>query len=237
MKKIESSFVFIFVLAVMIGIGLEMLFRWQLLLFFAVGIFFLFMSRKINITSKQEKSYIIIAIFFLLISVLVTTTFKISLVIVGIFAIIYYINRKRAPQLLMLQTKEPGERQTGKEHFVKNQWFGNQRMLDVVYEWDDINIHTGIGDTIIDLGNTVLPTGESIIMIRSISGKIRLLVPFDLGVCIEHSAVFGHLQYEKQYMTMQNNTVKYYSDNYNDAVRKVKITTSVLFGDLEVIRL
>lgn len=233
----ESSFVFIFVVAILIGIGLEMLFKWQLLLFFAVGIFFLFMSRKVNITTKQEKSYVVIAIFFLLISVLVTTTFKIGLVIAAIFAMVYYINRKRAPQLLMLQTKEPGERKTGKEHFVKNQWFGNQRMLDVVYEWDDINIHTGIGDTIIDLGNTVLPTGESVILIRSVSGKVRLLVPFDLGVCIEHSAVFGHLQYEKQYMTMQNNTVKYYSDNYKDAARKVKITTSILFGDLEVIRL
>ncbi|MBC8845073.1 hypothetical protein IAI16_34355, partial [Escherichia coli] len=73
-----------------------------------------------------------------------------------------YISRKRAPQLLMLKTREPDSKIDRTDKFIRNQWFGNQRILDVVYEWDDINIQTGIGDTILDLGNTVLPTGESV---------------------------------------------------------------------------
>ncbi|MCB2487462.1 hypothetical protein KQ783_15550, partial [Listeria monocytogenes] len=80
-----------------------------------------------------------------------------------------------------------------------------------VYEWDDINIQTGIGDTIRDLGNTVLPTGESVIMIRRVSGKIRILVPFDIGICIEQSAIFGNIQYDKESTSIQNNSIKVYS--------------------------
>ncbi|WP_163652429.1 cell wall-active antibiotics response protein LiaF [Listeria sp. PSOL-1] len=237
MKKIESSFLFVFVVAVAVGIGLEMLFKWQLLFLFAIGICFLFSSRRAGITKKTAKYHMIIAVTFLLMSVLLTVSFKFGLVIAAIFAIIHYIHRKRAPQLLMVKTCEPASKIDKANHFIRNQWFGNRRMLDVVYEWDDINVQTGIGDTIIDLGNTVLPTGESVIMIRSISGKIRLLIPFDLGICLEHSAIFGNLQYDKINTTVQNNTIKVYSDNYETAVRKVKITTSVVFGDLEVIRL
>ncbi|WP_099223185.1 cell wall-active antibiotics response protein LiaF [Listeria costaricensis] len=237
MKKIESSMIFIFVVAVIVGVGLEMLFKWQLLVLFAVGIFLLFSSRKAGVPKKSAKNRLFVAVVFLLLSVLLTTTFKLGLVVAGIFAIIHYVNRKRAPQLLMVETKEPGTKTDKANHFIRNQWFGNQRVLDVVYEWDDINVQTGIGDTIIDLGNTVLPTGESVIMIRSVSGKIRLLVPFDLGICLEHSAIFGNLQYDKISTSVQNNTVKVYSDNYETSARKVKIMTSVVFGDLEVIRL
>ncbi|NHW78147.1 hypothetical protein HA391_25155, partial [Escherichia coli] len=77
----------------------------------------------------------------------------------------------------------------------------------------------------------------SVIMIRSVSGKIRILVPFDIGICIEHSAIFGNIQYDQESTSIQNNSIKVYSDNYESSARKVKIMTSVIFGDLEVIRL
>ncbi|MBC1397266.1 cell wall-active antibiotics response protein LiaF [Listeria fleischmannii] len=237
MKKIESSTLFIGLIILILGIGLEVLFQWQLLVMLAIGIFLLFSSRKTELPKRKQRNRLFLAAVFILIAVLLTSTFKIGLVVVGIFAIFHYISRKRAPELVMLETWEPESKTDKANHFIRNQWFGNQRVLDVVYEWEDINVQTGIGDTIIDLGNTVLPTGESIIMIRGLSGKIRLLVPFDIGICLEHSAIFGKLQYDKESTTMQNNTVKIYSDNYDDAARKIKIVTSVVFGDLEVIRL
>ncbi|EIA19984.1 cell wall-active antibiotics response protein LiaF [Listeria fleischmannii] len=237
MKKIESSTLFIGLIILILGIGLEVLFQWQLLVMLAIGIFLLFSSRKTELPKRKQRNRLFLAAVFILIAVLLTSTFKIGLVVVGIFAIFHYISRKRAPELVMLETCEPESKTDKANHFIRNQWFGNQRVLDVVYEWEDINVQTGIGDTIIDLGNTVLPTGESIIMIRGLSGKIRLLVPFDIGICLEHSAIFGKLQYDKESTTMQNNTVKIYSDNYDDAARKIKIVTSVVFGDLEVIRL
>lgn len=198
MKKIESSTLFLFLIIVALGIGLEMLFKWQLLVVFALGIIFLYASRRPELSKKKQRNRLFLAAVLILLAVLLTSTFKVGIVILGIFAIFHYINRKRAPELLMIETRETDKKTDNVNHFIKNQWFGNQRVLDVVYEWDDINIQTGIGDTIIDLGNTVLPTGESVIMIRSISGKIRLLVPFDIGVCLEHSAIFGKLQYDKK---------------------------------------
>lgn len=41
----------------------------------------------------------------------------------------------------------------------------------------------------------------------------------------------------KKSTAIQNNSIKLYSDNYETAARKVKIVTSVVLGDLEVIRL
>lgn len=237
LEKMESSVVFVFLIAIIVGVGLEMLFQWELLILFALGIFFIFTSRKASATKKSARNSLFIGIVFIIIAVLLTTTFKVGLVVAGIYAIIHYISRKRAPQLLMLKTREPDSKIDRTDKFIRNQWFGNQRILDVVYEWDDINIQTGIGDTILDLGNTVLPTGESVIMIRSVSGKIRILVPFDIGICIEHSAIFGNIQYDKESTSIQNNSIKVYSDNYESSARKVKIMTSVIFGDLEVIRL
>ncbi|EAE2994765.1 hypothetical protein E1X20_14520, partial [Listeria monocytogenes] len=42
---------------------------------------------------------------------------------------------------------------------------------------------------------------------------------------------------DKESTSIQNNSIKVYSDNYESSARKVKIMTSVIFGDLEVIRL
>ena len=44
--------------------------------------------------------------------------------------------------------------------------FANERIGNNIYEWDDINIDLISGDTIIDLGNTLLPKEDNIIIIR-----------------------------------------------------------------------
>ena len=117
----------------------------------------------------------------------------------------------------------------------KRNWLGNERIGNTIYEWDDINFSIFMGDTIIDLGNTILPKNESYIVIRKGFGKTRILVPNGIGIMIEHSAVKGKITFEEQQYILENESVKLYSKHYEDQARTLKIITNVLVGDLEVI--
>lgn len=117
----------------------------------------------------------------------------------------------------------------------KRNWLGNERIGNTVYEWDDINFTIFMGDTIIDLGNTILPKDESYVIVRKGFGKTRILVPAGIGVMIEHSAFKGKVRFENDVFALNNESVKLYGQQYDENTRKIKLITTVLIGDLEVI--
>lgn len=118
----------------------------------------------------------------------------------------------------------------------KGMWFGNERIGTDVYEWNDINIILLSGDTIIDLGNTLLPKDDNIILIRKGFGRTRILIPFGVGVMLEHSSLFGEVVFEETRYQLKNESLRLYSRDYDSNPRHLKIITNVLVGDIEVIR-
>ncbi|MFD1432004.1 cell wall-active antibiotics response protein LiaF [Lacticaseibacillus yichunensis] len=118
----------------------------------------------------------------------------------------------------------------------RHPWFGNETIGAEVFEWDDINLTVGMGDTIIDLGNTFLPAGDNVVVVRKGFGKTRVLVPIGVGVMVDHSAMLGTLTIDDQEFHMQNETVKHFSSDYDDATRRVHLILNVLVGDVEVLR-
>ena len=119
----------------------------------------------------------------------------------------------------------------------KRQLFGNQRIGATVYEWDDINLSIISGDTIIDLGNTILPKEDNVILIRKGFGRTRIIVPMGVGLVVEHATVSGKLVFEEKSYTLRNEAIKIFSDDYDTNVRRVKIVTNTLLGDVEVVRI
>ncbi|WP_225047613.1 cell wall-active antibiotics response protein LiaF [Lacticaseibacillus kribbianus] len=117
----------------------------------------------------------------------------------------------------------------------RHPWFGDETIGQNVYEWDDINLTLAAGDTIVDLGNTLLPQGDSTIVIRKGFGKTRVLVPVGVGILVDHSAVMGDLTLDGVELSLHNECVKHYSQDYDTAARRVHIITNVLVGDLEVL--
>ena len=75
--------------------------------------------------------------------------------------------------------------------FCKIVSLDGQKTPDHVYEWNDVNIQGGMGDTVIDLSYTVLPKGETVIFIRNIFGKVKILIPYDVEVSVNHSVLYG----------------------------------------------
>jgi len=115
---------------------------------------------------------------------------------------------------------------------------GQQKTPIGIYEWNDINIQTGLGDTSIDLSYTMLPKGETVIFIRNIIGNIQILVPYEIEVSIHHSCVVGSTNaFENHSSKMFNQVFQLKTSGYDNAEQKVKIFTSLLVGNLEVSRI
>lgn len=136
-------------------------------------------------------------------------------------------------QMIIVKTTA-SESKAGKR--FKRPLIGTQRFGNDTYEWDDINITAFSGDTIIDLGNTLLPKDQNAIIVRKGFGKTRILVPTGIGIMLEHTTMMGEVTFEDSHLRLKNEAVKMYSQEYDVANRKLKILTNTLFGDIEVIR-
>ena len=161
------------------------------------------------------------------------------LALLGVY-IYQYSQRKKKPEKIIPNIQLSGAqtaKQVTSKPLFQNKLFGGQKTPDHEYEWNDINIHTGFGDSVIDLSYTVLPKDESVIFIRNMVGKITILVPYDIEMSVHHSVLFGSariLDYEENGLFNRVTTI--HTEDYEHAKQKVKIFTSVMIGDIEVKR-
>lgn len=137
------------------------------------------------------------------------------------------------PEIIDKQEDFPDQ----KEPVLAQKFFGDQSTADRSYQWQDVNIHGGFGDRVIDLSQTVLPHDEAVISIRHLVGNIIIYVPYEIEVSIHHSSVIGRAAiFHFQKTKVLNQVVSYQTPGYTAKKPRVKIVTSILSGDLEVKR-
>ena len=210
---------------------------------FAIGCWLIFLSRDQQ--KRKRRMPLVIGIFLTAFALMSLAGFWYMLIVAVIFLYLNYgkvfskmdsFNFQQAPwnekDIVVVETTDSLPKNAKR---LKRNWLGNERIGNTIYEWDDINFSIFMGDTIIDLGNTILPKNESYIVIRKGFGKTRILVPNGIGIMIEHSAIKGKIAFEEQQYILENESVKMYSKHYEDQARTLKIITNVLVGDLEVI--
>ncbi|MEK3988697.1 cell wall-active antibiotics response protein LiaF [Robertmurraya sp. FSL R5-0851] len=232
--------------AVMFGIVLLLLevtfFNRGLIFSLLVASGMIYIGRKRQPKTSGKFLFWAGTIFFIL-SVFNMMTIKVFLFGILGYLIFQFAKSKRSPEKIQPEVVEAQSSPPQTETIVKktplfdNTFFGEQRTKDHVYEWNDINIQTGIGDTIIDLSYTVLPKGETIIFVRGLVGNIQIQVPYDVEVCVNHSVLAGssnilNVTGDKLF----NQRLHVQTSEYEKADQKVKIFTSMLVGDLEVKR-
>ncbi|TGB02721.1 cell wall-active antibiotics response protein LiaF [Halobacillus salinus] len=179
--------------------------------------------------------------FWLGLIVLVFTVLSMIAVRFLIVAIIFlfvrdYYRTKKTPERITPEIIDQ-EIPDHTEPILKQKLFGNESTPNS-YVWQDINIHGGFGDRVIDLSQTVLPKDEAVISIRHLVGNLVIYVPYDVEVSILHSSVFGRsaiFQYQKS--KVLNQVVSYQTPGYSSQRPRVKIVTSLLSGNLEVKRI
>ncbi|MCR2820880.1 cell wall-active antibiotics response protein LiaF [Lederbergia panacisoli] len=238
MKKMsKTSLMGWFMLISAIGMGFEILFNWQLFIPLVIGCFLLYTARN---SRKKSNVRLIFGLILIAIPILSSAFLKFFIFVVVIYGLIEYSKTKKQAHKIVVQTIEPDPKSTilkKKQPFIKNIFFGSQKKVNEVFEWDDINIQCGLGDTVIDLGMTMLPPGESTVVIRSLIGNVQLLVPFDASVVVNHSAISGKLKVFNEETDIFNSNIIYHPDSNEKAVRTIKIITNVVIGNVEVRRI
>ncbi|WP_059172466.1 cell wall-active antibiotics response protein LiaF [Bacillus sp. FJAT-27445] len=168
-----------------------------------------------------------------------------KLVLIGMLIIIFiqFIQSKKAPKRIApaIEVPEPGAapiQMARTKPLFENILFGQQKTPEQVYDWNDINIQAGIGDTIIDLSYTVFPKGETVIFIRNFIGNVQILVPYEMEVSINHSVMAGSTSiFGEEEAKVFNQVYQLKTANYDESIQKVKILTSLIVGNLEVNRI
>lgn len=118
----------------------------------------------------------------------------------------------------------------------KNRWFGeDSETTDEIYQWEDINFTKLIGNTIFDLGNTILRKEQNIILIRKGLGDTKLIIPKGVAVSLDISMLLGEVTIQEKEIILRNKTFKWTSENYEMQPRKIKLVANVLVGEVEVI--
>lgn len=118
----------------------------------------------------------------------------------------------------------------------KNRWFGeDSETTEAVYQWEDVNFTKLIGNTIFDLGNTILRKEQNILLIRKGIGDTKLIIPKGIAVSLDISMLVGELSIQEEEITLRNETFKWTSENYHSQTRKIKLVANILVGEVEVI--
>jgi lia operon protein LiaF len=217
--------------------------------FFNAGLIFslllsagcIYFGRK-RLPRKSGKLLFWIGAISFFMNVLSMMTFKFFLLAILVHVVIQFIQAKKSPSYIQPVRKERQEDEAAgpkelltKRPLFRNQFMSRQYTPEHVYEWEDVNIQAGVGDTVIDLSYTVLPQGEAVIFIRNVLGNIEILVPYEVEVSIHHSMWAGRTKildvHEEKGM---NEVLHFQTSGYETAVQKVKIVTSMVVGDLEV---
>lgn len=233
-----------------IAVLLTIIFLFIEVVFFNSGIIFsllvasglIYFGRK-QMPSLFGKLLFWAGVFFFGISVMNMMTVKFFLLAILIYLLLEYYQKKKAPEKIQPIIKEPTSKENGQEPLVKkkplleNIFIGERKTPDHAYEWSDVNILTGIGDTVIDLSYTVIPRGETIIFIRKMIGNVVILIPYDVEVSVNHSVITGNTTiFENKEEKVFNQCIITHTEGYDMAKQKVKIITSLLVGNLEVKR-
>lgn len=119
----------------------------------------------------------------------------------------------------------------------RNNWFGDDNLGNDVFEWQDKNYQKIMGDTFYDLGNTILPKKENTLLIRKGFGDTKILIPRDIAVSVDVSVALGKVIIDDEEFDLKNETIKWRSKNYNTVQRKIKIVSSTIIGEVEVVYL
>lgn len=163
--------------------------------------------------------------------------FRVLLGGVVIWFMIEYLQSQPDKKLKSRDVRFGNEPINESEILYSNKWFGHQTIGKQPYQWQDYNVQTIFGETVIDLTQTVLPKGEPLILVRQFAGTIKIVVPYDVEVSVHHSTFLGSVDiFGYGYDQITNRVTHYQTENYQQANQRVKIYTSIIAGKIEVVR-
>lgn len=218
-----------------------------LILILLIGsILLMFFSDRIFKSHEKQGNLFWLGLILFFLSILFTSAVWVILIVLLIFKVgeDHRMFKTVKDPLTKKQTKWREKEYVAvqfKEHeeetvqMSRKKWFGDDSIGYDIYEWDDINFTKIIGDTVIDLGNTILPKQENIVLIRKGIGETKILIPDEVGVSLDISLLLGKVKVGHDELDLKNETLKWQSPSYHLSSRKIKVVLNVLVGEVEVV--
>ncbi|MFJ7978200.1 cell wall-active antibiotics response protein LiaF [Peribacillus sp. JNUCC 23] len=244
-KQLKTEYLgWIFLIGIILLISELVFFDGGLIYSLALATGCLYIGRKLSPRSMGKILYLI-GIVSSVVIVLNMMIFKFFVFAVFGYILLVYFQSKKNPEWVKPYLIEPERKKEQiesepllkKEYLFENKLMGHQKTSDDVYEWNNINIQRGIGDTVIDLSHTILPKGEVVISIQSFVGNLQVLIPYDTEVRLHHSVIAGRASiFQKQETKVYNQILSYQTTEFETADQRIHLITSVVVGDIEVKR-
>ncbi|UUX34046.1 cell wall-active antibiotics response protein LiaF [Fundicoccus culcitae] len=247
MTKFLRNNIFIIIAVVLFFIATEIFTSVGHMVILGMGLLFLVFF-KLSKAEKYKKVFLILGVFFIILSILLTESIWLLIIVLLLFVLLFQGEQghefynlsevlihpfKQKERYLGIQLVRP---QSEQRTLIKKQSLTNLvSQPQEVYPWDDINIIYLGGNSIIDLGNTILPKGESTVVVRKIFGKTRLIIPRDVGLRINVSSIRGNVKFESNVYPLVGENFQWVGANYDEAIRKMNVIVSQGMGDVEVI--
>lgn len=99
-----------------------------------------------------------------------------------------------------------------------------------------LNLSHGFGDFDLDLTRGVIADGENSVRASLGFGDLKVSVPRDVAVRVHVSAGFGDVSAFGEKSSGIAPSLRFQSDDYATATRKLNIDASIGFGDVKVVR-
>ncbi|MGB8955339.1 MAG: cell wall-active antibiotics response protein LiaF [Tumebacillaceae bacterium] len=109
---------------------------------------------------------------------------------------------------------------------------GDIKLGGPTYRLESSTIELKAGNIVLDLRDTVIPEGESVLDIHCKAGDIDVYLPEGLDVSVQAGVKMGQVQLNGQRAT--NAMLHYESEGFATSERRVKLLVSVKFGDVDV---
>ena len=118
-----------------------------------------------------------------------------------------------------------------------NQWIGASRHISQdFYTFDDINVIRISGSDTIDLRKLIVTGRDNVVIIRKIYGPTKILVPRDVAVKLDVSAIYASVSYLgfPEY-DLRNQSIKLEQKDDQELLRSVKVVVNIFAGSVEVV--
>ncbi len=120
---------------------------------------------------------------------------------------------------------------------IRNQWIGADMHDSDFYAFDDINMVRLTGSDTIDLSSVIVTGKDNVVIIRKVFGPTKILVPIDVSVKLNVSAIYGSVRYfDFEEYDLRNESLKLWHPKDEECLKAVKVIVNVLAGDVEVVR-
>jgi len=241
-KRVITKLFFLFQALLFVIMGYILVNDTELFLIFIIGVLMVLQGWRKQYKTKDRKINLFIPLGLLVIMFAGLSTgiawFMIFLTLVYLVLfgsdLLTFSGTKRRKKskvdYVPIETSVPTPHQRERQ-----KWFGDQKITGKTFPWDDIQLNSLLGDTIIDLGETILPNGDNYIVISKGIGDTKIIVPPGIGISLHQRTIYGEVDFLNETIALKNEQLKIYSTNYDQSVTHIKIINNTVLGDVEVI--